>query len=416
MAVPDTTMEMSHHSSAEATSAAQTVGEMSTGHPRDAVGMGAVSGRALTRVVRRQRLLLVIATAALAVCLVGLIAVWQIKSPAQQAAEQAAPPPSVLTAEVREDVLANQLVLRGTVGAASLPVKSRLAVSPAIVTGLPLSAGGAVAEGDVLIEISGRPIFALAGAIPDYRALAPGASGADVGQLQADLARLGLLTGRFQDGVFDAATGAAVSRLYKDHGYGACDESGVALCLGEAVFLPTLPATVATLSVAVGDDAAPDTALLTVQSGQAAVSAVVPGGPQTAGLAPGLTAVVSDGASQRQCDGSVATVGAYAGASPDNGPAGYPISVTTDGCLDASWLGLNVRLSITVQTTPGPVLIVPTSAIQTDADGSTHVDVVVAGSPNRRVAVNPGLVAGGEVAVTPVGDASLTAGDLVVTA
>jgi len=368
------------------------------------------------RTVRRQRALLVILVVALVVSVAGLVAVWRIKSPSQQAADQAPPSPSVLTAPVRQDVLAQQAILRGQVEADSAGVRSLMQLSPAIVTALPVAAGARVAEGDVVAEVSGRPLFVLSGDVPDYRTMGPATAGKDIRELQAALKRLGLLTASFKDGTFDQATTVAVSKLYKEHGYAPfCYGAVTDVCLGEVVFVSSLPATVGTLAVKVGDDASSGTSLLTLELGEATVSGLVPGGQQS-GLVAGLRVLVADDVSQRQCQGTLTKVGAYAAATSDSGGvAGYPVTVSAPGCLDAAWVGLNVRLVIDVQSSDAPVLIVPTSAIQTDADGTTYVMVHDAGAPDRRVGVTTGLVAGGEVAVTPDDGGSLNPGDAVVT-
>ncbi|MDR1078947.1 MAG: peptidoglycan-binding protein [Propionibacteriaceae bacterium] len=372
--------------------------------------------RSVEPVVRRQRVLLVVLTVALLVCGAGLVAVWNIKSPAQQAAEQSPPPPSVLTAAVKEEVLVEQVVLRALVRADSVTLRSRMSGAVSLVTALPQPASGQVIEGSVLVEISGRPVFALSGAVPAYRPLVPDLVGADVSQLQAALQRLGLLTGKFKDGTFDKPTANAVTKLYQNHGYSpSCDGATVAVCLGEVVFVPSLPALVAGVAVKVGDDAPSGTELLTLQLGQAFVSAVAPQGMAT-GLAAGLAVSISDDASQRQCEGVLASIGDYAPASSDGGQAaGHPISVTAADCVDSSWLGLNVRLVIALRSTDGPVLVAPTSAIQTAVDGSTYVTVTDPAVGERRVDVETGLIAGGEVAVYPLDGQALTAGDLVVT-
>lgn len=79
--------------------------------------------------------------------------------------------------------------------------------SPAVVTIAPPPVGGEVVEGDVVVEVSGRPVFVLEGTAPMYRSLRPGMSGADVVQLQVALARLGYEPDA--DGVFGEATKAS---------------------------------------------------------------------------------------------------------------------------------------------------------------------------------------------------------------
>ncbi|MFD8631611.1 peptidoglycan-binding protein [Streptomyces sp. NPDC059533] len=154
----------------------------------------------------------------------GLLATTLVKSPAQVAAETGPPAQSVLTAEVERRVLAQKVVMRGTVVAdqsvdvAPQPRSAEGAGTP-VVTKLPLKAGDPVAAGQLLAEVSGRPVFALRGTLPVYRDLKPGATGDDVAQLQQALRELGHGTGGDAKGVFGAGTKAALAALYKAIGY-----------------------------------------------------------------------------------------------------------------------------------------------------------------------------------------------------
>ncbi len=74
--------------------------------------------------------------------------------------------------------------------------------------------------------------------------------------------------------------------------------------------------------------------------------------------------------------------------------------------------GVSMRLSIPTESTQGPVLAVPTSALTLAADGSSRVQVQD-GNRLRHVTVQPGLSTGGYVAIKPL-DGSLQAGQLVV--
>lgn len=76
-------------------------------------------------------------------------------------------------------------------------------------------------------------------------------------------------------------------------------------------------------------------------------------------------------------------------------------------------LGASVKLSISVKSTSGAVLAVPTSALTIGADGSTRVQVLRPDNKTDFVDVNPGLAAQGLVEVT-VRSGNLQAGDLVV--
>jgi len=250
--------------------------------------------------------------------------------------------------------------------------------------------------------------------------MSSGLTGEDVSQLQAGLQGLGLLAESHTAGTFDRATAQAVAALYQSHGYtSSCDGSPLGkVCLGEVAFLPSLPATVAAVNVRLGDAAAAGSSLMTLQLGAISVTATVPGGQQS-GVVVGLPVLIADDSGQRQCAGSVASVGSYIGASTDNSGtsmAGYPLTVNADDCLDATWLNLNVRLVIDITATAQPVLIVPTMAVQTDDTDSAHYVVVLdTDGTSHRVDVTPGLVAAGEVEVRPAPGQDLTAGDVVVT-
>ncbi|MFD9266361.1 peptidoglycan-binding protein [Streptomyces goshikiensis] len=145
----------------------------------------------------------------------ALLATAVVKSPAQLAAEAGPPAQGVLTAEVERRVLAETVVTRGTVVAD----QSVTVAPPGVVTKLPLKAGDPVAAGRLLAEVSGRPVFALRGAVPMYRDLVPGATGDDVAQVQAALRELGHGTGTDPKGVFGPGTKAALAELYRAVGY-----------------------------------------------------------------------------------------------------------------------------------------------------------------------------------------------------
>ncbi|MFF4370305.1 peptidoglycan-binding protein [Streptomyces sp. NPDC001594] len=154
----------------------------------------------------------------------GLLAGVLVKSPAQIAAETGPPPQGPLTAEVERRVLAQTVVMRGTVVAdqsvdvAPQPRGAEGAGAP-VVTKLPLRAGDPVAAGQLLAEVSGRPVLALKGTLPVYRDLKPGAAGDDVAQLQQALRELGHGTGADAKGVFGPGTKAALAARYRAVGY-----------------------------------------------------------------------------------------------------------------------------------------------------------------------------------------------------
>ncbi|WP_329621801.1 peptidoglycan-binding protein [Streptomyces sp. NBC_01255] len=163
----------------------------------------------------------------------GAFAGTVIKSPAQIAADAAPPPADVLTAAVERRVLRETVVLRGTVVAGQTvpvaPVAAGGDGGAPVVTKTPVAVGAAVRAGQVVLEISGRPLFVLPGRLPVYRDLKPGATGDDVAQLQTALAGLGFGRAGDEEGTFGAGTKEAVEGFYAAAGYEprpAVDDAG----------------------------------------------------------------------------------------------------------------------------------------------------------------------------------------------
>lgn len=390
-----------------------------------------------SRLIRRQRVFLVILGVAAALAIAGLVASLFIKSPAQRAAEALPPSPSTLTAKVENSVLAQTVVVRGTVTAAG-----QFAVSgtlgwpggPAVLTKLPLSVGGGVGEGQQLAEVGGQPIFAFSGVVPAYRDIKVDTKGEDVAQLQYSLQNLGYLSSSDQAGVFTLSDARALGEFMKDKGYDppldAQKRPMMPLC--QIVFLPALPATVASVGATVGQNlAAAQQPLLKITTGELNVTATVPSGSQN-GLSVGQKLMVSDDVRGKSVDGTIASLGGFsapsAGGAGTNGSSssgsatnqgaqapGYLLVARPDTALSSDWLGQDVRVTIVVATTPGPQLIVPVTAVTTQADGQASVTVLAADGTRSRVPVTTGLTNAGKVAVTPLTPGALSeGGDVVV--
>ncbi|MFF8771355.1 peptidoglycan-binding protein [Kitasatospora sp. NPDC015120] len=173
---------------------------------------------------RRRRALVLVMAAAVALAGGGVAASTMIKSPAQAAADSAPPAPDVLTAVVEKRVLTDSVVIRGQVSAGQ-----SVDVAPAggggtagakpVVTKLPAKAGDQVQAGQSVLEVAGRPVFALHGDLPVYRDLKPGATGQDVKQLQQALKELGFGADGDPEGTYGAATKDAVKAFYAARGY-----------------------------------------------------------------------------------------------------------------------------------------------------------------------------------------------------
>ncbi|MDX2294422.1 MULTISPECIES: peptidoglycan-binding protein [Streptomyces] len=120
-------------------------------------------------------------------------------------------------------MLTTSVMLRGTVAAAQavdlVPAGAGTEGSSAVVTKLPVASGQVVQAGTVLLEVSGRPVFALKGQVPVYRDLKPGAKGDDVAQLQRALDDLGHNASADETGYFGSATKKALAAFYEQIGY-----------------------------------------------------------------------------------------------------------------------------------------------------------------------------------------------------
>jgi hypothetical protein len=168
-----------------------------------------------------RRIAAIAVAAMIGLALVGWIAAQQIRSPAQVAADTAAPKPSAITVPIVRRTLSTTVIVRGTVryGAARPAVlgTSKVKQGSDIVTRAPLRRAE-LGVGSVAMTVDGRPVFVLPGAIPMSRDMHRGLQGPDVLQLERALARLGFPPGPV-DGRYDAATEAAVSSFYLRSGF-----------------------------------------------------------------------------------------------------------------------------------------------------------------------------------------------------
>ena len=417
----------------------------------------------------------------LALALVGVVllavASWvagsKIQSPAEAAARTAPPTPSPILVPVEERVLTSDVVTRGT-ARFGLPQSISLAPSSlkpqaGIVTTLP-ARGDQLEEGDILLTVSGRPVFVLQGDTPVYRDLFPGLMGEDVRQLEDALARLGFAPAPV-DGVFDEATTAALAELYLSAGHVSftatgeqlaelrtlenelalavtektAAENALAQAAGEAekaarrevdwqtflvdqlteqveaarrkaesplpmdeiVFVPSFPVRVEELLVKIGDPATG--AIIGVTNNQLAIDSSLPLAEAPL-VQPGIEVAIDEPALGLQATGRVSRVADTPGT---DGADGYHVyfEVLVDE-TPVSLEGVSLRLTIPVESTGGAVTVVPVSALFLAADGTSRLQVEQAGKLEF-MEVKPGLSADGFVEVTPV-DGTLSAGQLVL--
>ncbi|MFY1685744.1 peptidoglycan-binding protein [Micromonospora sp.] len=402
----------------------------------------------------------------------GLVGSTYVKSPAERRAAAAPPTPTVLTAPVERRVLADTVVVRGTV-----VTERRIEVTPVVsdvgaqvVTQVRARTGATVRAGQVLLAVSGRPLVVLPGRTPGYRDLKPGDSGEDVTQLQHALKGLGHYRGGDRAGYFGASTKSAVRRLYRSIGYdvpdtggrgGAADRpaldaarsaiesaehelrtavrdaagqdavdiarrrferakaaeteliahTGPMLPLAEAVFVPAFPARVIDMKAEVGRKI--EEPLLTLGAGNLSIEAKLP--PDQATLVqPGMGAIVASEITGDETAAKVTTVGEPVVDSTGGAAPHCVVLLQSLRRLPSSWADLDVRVTVTSAKSARKVLVVPASAIFAGADGTSAVLVQPAAGVPVRTEVRAGASAGGFVEVTPLHQARLREGDVVV--
>jgi multidrug efflux system membrane fusion protein len=371
------------------------------------------------RLRRRRAAALTVAAVAAVAATGGVLLATFIKSPAQLAAETAPPPPTQLSAPVTRQVITGTVLAPGVITPPPevTGLSGRDSGSPgtlAVVSRSTLRRGTIVRAGQVIVEVSGRPLFALRGAVPAYRDLAPGDTGADVAQLQRGLAAIGYPAGGDTAGTFGAGTAAAVAAFYTTLGYTMPD--GVAVVpRAEIMFVPRFPARVVTVAGPVGKQATGS--LATLAMGSPAVAAQL--NPSDGALIkPGMPVTVTDPATGLTRRGRIVSVALRTAAAHSRSGGVYlPAKIRTGRPLPLSMIGKEVSLSITAAHSPGPVLAVPEAAIFARADGRLYITKLTGpgSGAGLRVPVRILVTGSGLVGVAPAGGGTLAAGDWVAT-
>lgn len=390
--------------------------------------------------MRRRDLVILVVSAVGLSSLVTWVGAAQIRSPAEVAAQTAPPSPSPILATVERRVLSTRVVTRGTAQfdspARLMLAESALKTGDRVLTTLPRR-GALVRAGEVLLEVSGRPVFLFEGAQPSYRDLGPGLSGPDVAQLERGLAAAGLDPGAV-DGRYDAATGAAVAALYRRHRAapmtatdgqlarvapiesgllpGTRATAGVQLPADEVAFVPAAPIRISALYTALGSP--PDGPVVSFTGSRVVVAGGLPV-EQASLVERNARVVVDEPALGINARGRVTHVAARAGtAGADEFHVSFEVLVPEP---PAGMVGSSVRLTVPIRSTRTAELTVPVSAVSLGPDGRTRVQTApAAGSAGADepagptyVPVRTGLSVDGFVAVTPL-EGGLAEGDQVV--
>jgi peptidoglycan hydrolase-like protein with peptidoglycan-binding domain len=447
------------------------LGSPATESSKSGSGGGESGGRGpaarRSRLARRRRVLLAVGIAAALLAVGGLIGASFVKSPQQLAADTAAPSATVTTAPVVSQVLTSSVQMRGVVypstqydvyasapssgpssspGAAGASSATSSSTGAVYISKLKVATGDTIRNGEQLAELDGQPLFALTGSVPAWRDLTPGESGPDVTELQNALASLGYYDGGDTAGYFGPATQDAVAAYYEHLGYTPPSSGGVPAA--DVVFLPSLPATVAGLNGAAGEQpgqpflelAARGSLALTGElppayagqvkaglkvsifdevTGIHATGTVAGLGTATVTVPAGTVVDIGSGASSASSasSSSSSSTGGSSGSSSSGGSGAttfIPLTVQPSVPLAAALNGENVLVTVDTGQTEGPVLTVPVAAIVTSASGTSYVTVVGAHGTQTNVPVTPGISENGYVQVTPAHSGALAAGDRVV--
>jgi membrane fusion protein, multidrug efflux system len=271
------------------------------------------------------------------------------------------------------------------------------------ITWLP-AAGAVVDRGADLYRVDERPVTLLVGTLPAYRTLRTGDEGADVRQLEENLAALGY-TGFTVDDEYTGATAEAVTEWQDDLGRGdtgTVDPAHIAYAPG--------PVRVGAVDAQLGAQAGGPVLHLTGTTRAVTVDLDVDDQAlAVAGAA--VTVTLPDG---RTVQGTVATVGTVATAPTQDqgggsGSATIEVVVTVGdqaalGTLDQA----PVEVSLVSASRPD-VLTVPVAALLALREGGYGLEVV-RGTTSTIVAVEVGMFADGRVEVS---GADLAEGDTV---
>lgn len=206
--------------------------------------------------------------------------------------------------------------------------------------------------------------------------------------------------------------------------------SGPTVPLGEAVFVPSLPAAVDRLNAVAGQattvgvpgqseaeisgsalNPTESSPLLVLSSAGLQVDVSVnPSDRQL--LQPGMDVELIEEFSGASMSGDLASIGDEPTAADGGGDQIYRAVVVAD--IPRTWSGRNIRVTFIAAATEVPELVVPLAAVSAGADGRARVELLNEDGSTIQIDVIPGLSADGFVAVTPMEDGSLVEGNKVV--
>lgn len=318
---------------------------------------------------------------------------------------------SPITVEVENRVIRQTLVGRAMIdfeGEWSPSVSDPPGLDGAVpkLTWLP-DPGVILAAGDVVAEISYRPVILLPGIQPLVRETRRGDSGPDIRQLQESLAELGHLDPNEVDGEYGRATEQAVEALYKSIGHEPLKRSGfIVASPSELLVTKGLPLTLREVAAMVGDLVSPGLLPMTFSIGPPLLVAGLPGF-EASTLVGGETVEILDETTGETTSGTVLRIGSL----PDQEIGGVPVTINPDADLPDD---RGYRVTMILKSTGSTTLAVPEPAIFLNSDGASYV-ARIEGDRRVHVLVDVGLVGSdGWAQVIPKAGESLAAGSLVL--
>jgi hypothetical protein len=324
------------------------------------------------------------------------------------------------TVTVTRQNLSSEIPVTATLGyAGSSKVVNQVS---GILTKLP-PPGKVIAEGQVLYEVSGRPVVLLYGSTPAYRNLSAGTNsalaGPDVRELNADLVELGYASSSeipAGSGVFSSWTTLGVEKLQSAIGLSA---NGT-LSLGEAVFLPSA-ARITSVSATLGAPALAGQPIMSATSTTRVVTVDLDTSQQSeVAVGDQVAITLPDDAIT---PGTVTSVGKVATSSspgsPNLGGLGSSGSATiavlvtpTSPAATGSWDQAQVTVDISTASVKD-ALVVPVNALLALSGGGYAVEVAGRHGVRQLVAVALGLFDDAE-GLVQVSGSGLSAGEHVV--
>ncbi|WP_300605640.1 hypothetical protein [Trebonia sp.] len=333
---------------------------------------------------RRRRAVVVVLAAVLLAAGAGVAwAAGAFGSRGSSGSGQGAPPPA--TQPVLREDLSSTTPVTATLGyAESYTVIGK---GGGTLTSLPWP-GQVIGQGHVLYRVdNGTPVVLLYGAVPAWRTLEEGLTGADVAQLNHDLVTLGYASSPDVSALgwdyFSWETAYGVRQM--ESALGVSSPPG-SLPLGSVVFEPEAIRVSDLLGSLGGPAVGPvlaatsDRHVVTIPLSTAQETQVAVGDP--------VTVTLPDGAST---PGKISSVGTVA-----SGPAGNATIQVTVALRHPSAAGTldqaPVTVYITTASSPGPVLAVPVGALLAQSPAGYAVEVVAgAGNSRRLVPVRVGI-------------------------